>query len=210
MKFRDIRDKHPGEYAEAGSIYKRVFDNDDKAKALGLTPLDRMLYHRRHSKPLMVELKKTCEAKIKSKLVEPNSPLWEPLTFVINQWERLTRFCEVPGVPLDTNLVEQALIMPVRYLAGSFNYHSVDGAIVGDHVMSLIASARANDVESVAYLTECLRCHEDLAERPDHYLPWVYRERMKEPPARAVSTGSADGNRSLGCCQRSHSFNTSS
>lgn len=29
---------------------------------------------------------------------------------------------DVPGVPLDTNLVEQALIMPVRYFASSFNY----------------------------------------------------------------------------------------
>jgi hypothetical protein len=180
LKFRDLKDKHAAEYAEAGIVYKQVFDNDDMTEALGLTPVDRMLYHRQHSRPLMEELKKKCEDKLKSKRVEPNSPLWEPLTFFVNQWERLTRFCEVPGVPLDTNLVEQALIMAVRYLAGSFNYHTEDGAVVGDHAMSLIATARANDVEPVAYLTECLRCHEDLAKRPDSYLPWVYRERMKE------------------------------
>lgn len=81
--------------------------------------------------------------------------------------------------------------MPVRYLAGSFNYQTEDGALVGDHHMSLIASARTNGVEPVAYLTECLRCHEDLARNPDRYLPWVYRERHKdeddsprEPPRR--------------------------
>jgi len=180
LKFRDIRDKYPAEYAEAGRVYKQVFDNDDKAKALGLRPVDRILYHRQHSKPLMQQLKAMCQDKLKSKLVEPNSPLWEPLTFVVNQWDRLSRFCEAPGVPLDTNLVEQALIIPVRYLAGSFNYQSEDGAAVGDHVMSLIATARANDVEPVAYLTECLRCHEDLANRPQDYLPWVYRERMAQ------------------------------
>jgi len=138
----------------------------------------------------MNKLKALCEQKLNSKLVEPSSPLWEPLTFIINQWERLTRFCQVPGVPLDTNLVEQALIMPVRYLAGSFNYKTEDGATVGDHAMSLIATARANAVEPVAYLTECLRCHEDLANRPEHYLPWVYRQRLNEgdsprEPARA-------------------------
>jgi transposase len=190
LKFRDIRDKYPAEYAEAGSIYHQVFANDDEAKALGLKPVDRMLYHREHSKPLMKKLKAMCEEKLKSKLVEPSSPLWEPLTFVINQWERLTRFCEVPNVPLDTNLVEQALIMTVRYLAGSFNYKTEDGAVVGDHAMSLIATARANGVEPVAYLTECLRNHDDLAKRPEHYLPWLYRERVVEPssppqPARA-------------------------
>jgi hypothetical protein len=183
LKFRDIKDKHPIEYAEAGRVYKQVFDNDDEAKALGLTPLDRMLYHRKHSKPLMQQLKKMCEEKITSKRVEPSSRLWEPLTFILNQWDRLTRFCDVPGVPLDTNLVEQALILPVRYLAGSFNYHTEDGAVVGDHAMSLIATARANDVEPVAWLTECLRCHEDLAKRPEHYLPWVYRERHKDADA---------------------------
>jgi hypothetical protein len=179
LKFRDIKDKYPVEYAEAGSVYQQVFDHDDEAKALGLSPIDRMLYHREHSKPLLEQLKKMCEEKITSKRVEPSSRLWEPVTFVLNQWDRLTRFCEVPGVPLDTNLVEQALIMPVRYFAGSFNYHTEDGAVVGDHAMSLVATARANDVEPVAWLTECLRCHEDLAQRPEHYLPWAYRERLE-------------------------------
>jgi transposase len=179
LKFRAIKDKHPLEYAEAGRVYQQVFDHDDEANALDLSPVDRMLYHRKHSKPLLEQLKKMCQEKITSKRVEPSSRLWEPLTFIINQWDRLTRFCSVPGVPLDTNLVEQALIMPVRYLAGSFNYQTEDGAVVGDHAMSLIATARANDVEPVAWLTECLRCHEDLAQRPEHYLPWVYRERLE-------------------------------
>ena len=179
LKFDAIKDKYPAEYAEAGSVYKQVFDNDDKAKELKLTPIDRMLYHRDHSLPLMEKLKAWCEEKLKSKLVEPNSPLWEPLTFVVNQWPRLIQFCQVPSVPLDTNLLEQALIIAVRYQAVSFNYHTGDGATVGDRAMSLIATARANDVEAVAYLTECLRCHEDLAKRPEYYLPWIYRERMK-------------------------------
>jgi hypothetical protein len=121
-----------------------------------------------------------CKDKTDGNLVEPNSPLWEPVAFVINQWPRLTKFYEVPGVPLDTNAVEQALIIPVRYLAGSFAYKTQNGADVGDHHMSLIATANANGVEPVAWLTECLRNHEDLAKRPEHYLPWVYRDRLEQ------------------------------
>ncbi len=188
LKFRDLKDEYPAEYAEAGKVYSAVFDNDDTAKALDLSPIDRMLYHQQHSKPLMLQLKKMCEEKVASKRVEPNSPLWEPVTFILNQWERLTLFCEAPGVPLDTNLVEQALIVPVRYLAGSFNYHTENGAVVGDHAMSIIATARAHGVEPVAYLTECLRSHESLAKRPEHYLPWVYRERNSEADAPARSS----------------------
>lgn len=179
LKFLGIKDKYPAEYAVAGEVYKQVFDIDDETKSRGMTPTERMLYHREHSKPLMETLKAMCEDKIKSKLVEPHSLLWEPLTFIINQWPRLTKFYEVPGVPLHTNLVEQMLIMPVRYLAGSFNYKNETGAEVGDRLMSLVATARANGVEPVAYLTECLRNHEDLAKRPEYYRPWVYRERIK-------------------------------
>jgi hypothetical protein len=54
--------------------------------------------------------------------------------------------------------------------------------------MSLIATARANGVEPVAWLTECLRNHEDLAQRPEPYLPWVYRERL-EAGAGAATPG---------------------
>ena len=187
LKFRAVKDQFPAEYAVAGEVYKEVFDNDDQAKALGLDPHERMRYHREHSKPQMLRLFQMCKDKTDGKLVEPNSPLWEPVSFVINQWHRLTRFYEVPGVPLDSNLVEQALIIPVRYLAGSFAYKTQNGADVGDRHMSLIATANANGVEPVAYLTECLQNHEDLAKRPDHYLPWVYRD---WPPAQAISPSS--------------------
>jgi hypothetical protein len=138
-----------------------------------------MLYHREHSKPQMLRLWQMCQDKAHGKLVEPNSSLWEPISFVINQWLRLTKFYEVAGVPLDTNVVEQTLIIPVRYLAGSFSYKTQNGADVGDRHMSLIATANANGVEPVAYLTECLRNHEDLAKRPEYYLPWVYRDRLE-------------------------------
>jgi hypothetical protein len=180
LKFRDIKDKYPREYALAGEVYKAVFDNDDEAKARRLSPTDRMLLHRERSKPLMEKLKAMCEEKLRNKVVEPTSALWEPLSFIINQWPRLTRFYEEPGVPLDTNIVEQKLIIPVRYLAASFNYQTETGAEVGDRMMSLIATAQANGVEPVAYLTHCLRHHEDLSLRAVDYLPWVYRETQQQ------------------------------
>jgi hypothetical protein len=180
LKFRAVKEQFPAEYAEAAEVYAKVFDNEDKAKKLGLDSHERMLYHREHSKPQMLKLWQMCKDKTDGNLLEPNSPLWEGVSFVINQWPRLTKFYEVPGVPLDTNIVEQALIIPVRYLAGSFAYKTQNGADVGDRHMSLIATANANGVEPVAYLTECLRNHEDLAKRPEHYLPWVYRDRLEE------------------------------
>lgn len=183
LKFRGIKDAFPVEYSLAGEVYKKVFDNDDEAKARGLSPVERMDFHRSRSKPEMERLWQMCKHKLDTHLVEPHSPLWEPLSFIINQWERLTRFCDVPGVPLDTNIVEQTLIIPVRYLAGSFGYKTQNGADVGDRHMSLVATANVNGVEPVAYLTECLANHRDLAERPEHYFPWVYKQRREAAQA---------------------------
>ena len=55
-------------------------------------------------------------------------------------------------------------------------------------MMSLIATAQANGVEPVAYLTHCLRHHEALARNPADFLPWVYRDAERQraatgPPA---------------------------
>ena len=102
LKFHALKSAFPVEYAVAGEAYKNVFDNDDEAKARGLDPVQRMHFHRSCSKPEMERLWQMCKQKLDSNLVEPNSPLWEPLSFVINQWERLTKFYQVPGVPLDT------------------------------------------------------------------------------------------------------------
>jgi hypothetical protein len=52
--------------------------------------------------------------------------------------------------------------------------------------MSLVATANANGVEPVAYLTHCLANHRDLAERPEHYLPWVYKQRLEAASARGA------------------------
>jgi transposase len=186
LKFRAVKAQFPAEYQVAAEVYAKVFDNDDEAEARALGPHERMLYHRQHSKPQMLRLWQMCKDQTDENLVEPNSPLWAPVSFVINQWSRLTKFYEVPGVPLDTNLVEQTLIIPVRYLAGSFAYKTQNGAEVGDHHMSLIATANANGIEPVAYLTECLRNHEQLAKTPELFLPWRFRERG-EPPDEVAS-----------------------
>lgn len=178
LKFRGIKGKYPSEYAFVAEIYNKIYEHEAETKRRKLDGVERRDYHQAHSMPLMLKLKKFCDDLIFSKTIEPASGLWEPVHFVINQFPRLILFCEEPGMPLDTNLIEQHLILPLRYLAASFNYHTEIGAEVGDRHMSLIATALENGLEPVAYLTECLRNHEDLAKRPEHYFPWVVRERL--------------------------------
>jgi transposase len=187
LKFHDIKQQFPSEYEMAGKVYGQIYTNEDVTRSQKMSPVQRLNYHKKYSLPLMEELKSMCIIKISSKLVEPRSPLWEPLTFIINQSKKLTLFCEKEGMPLDSNLVEQTLITITRYLAVSFNYKNITGAQVGDHFMTLIITARKCGVEPVAWLTYCLENHEDLAVNPEKYLPWVYRKYFTEqerPPDR--------------------------
>lgn len=75
MKFRAVKEQYPEEYGIAGEVYKKVFDNDDVAKDQGMSPHERMLYHREHSLPELERLKEMCIDQLESKLVEPNAPL---------------------------------------------------------------------------------------------------------------------------------------
>ncbi len=184
LKFRDIKEKFPKEYELVGEAYSHVFENDALTRKMEMTPQERLKYHQNNSRSWMEKIRRMCTEKIESRLVEPRSPLWGPITFIINQWPRLTKFLEQPGVPLDTNFVEQDLIIPVRYLSASFNYQTINGAEVGDAAMSLIATARASGAEPVGYLAHCLENNQDLKLHPEKYLPWVYRQGL-ERKARA-------------------------
>jgi hypothetical protein len=189
LKFEGIKQQYPEEYAVVGEAYHNIYKLEQIAIENNLTPAARLLLHQQKSTPWMNKIRQMCQEKIANRLVEPRAPLWEPIHFFINQWSRLTKFLETEGMPLDTNVCEQSLIAPVRYLAVSFNYHTEKGAETGDQAMSLIATARANGAEPFAWLTHCLKNHQDLTLNPDNYLPWVYRDQMKtknevklEPP----------------------------
>jgi hypothetical protein len=170
LKFAAIKKNHPEFYAVVGEAYDKIFENDEKTE--NLSPAERLDYHKSHSSLWMEKIHSACKDKIDSHSVEPNSDLWEPVSFFINNWDMLTKFLNTPSIPLHTNTVEQKLTRIERYLVNSFNYKTINGAEVGDSSMSLISTAIAAGKEPVAYLTYCLKNYLDLKLHPDKYLPW--------------------------------------
>ena len=67
----------------------------------------------------------------------------------LKHWERLTRFLEVPGAPLDNNLCEQTLKMAIRHRKNSYFYKTMPGAAVGDLYMSLIDTCYLSGADRV-------------------------------------------------------------
>ena len=65
------------------------------------------------------------------KLVEPNSALGEAISYMLNHWEKLTRFLHVPGAPLDNGICERALKKAILHRKNTLFYKTQRGARVG-------------------------------------------------------------------------------
>jgi transposase len=173
-RFKDQAEIRPDLMAFPLKIYGEVYRADAYAKRKGFSPDQRLALHRQLSLPRMEKLLAWCKGQIELGWVEPNSQLWEPLTFVINQYPKLTRFCHVAGMPLDTNFVEQVIKALIRYRNNSRAYQTETGAEVGDRMMSLIQTAIAAGADPVAYLEWCLDHHVDLKIHPELYFASEY------------------------------------
>lgn len=86
-----------------------VYHNDARAREQGLSPLDRLRFHREHSGPLIKDLHVWMEAQLAERRTEPNSGLVKAISYLLNHWLKLTLFLQQPDAPLDNNIVERAL-----------------------------------------------------------------------------------------------------
>jgi hypothetical protein len=126
----------------------------------------------------MEELHQWMTAQLKGKLIEPNSGLGKAFNYFLKRWSNFTLFLRVVGAPLDNNAAERALKMAIKHRKASLFYRSMRGARVGDIYMSLIYTARLHNVNAFEYLTELQRNYKQVAEHPEDWLPWNFRETL--------------------------------
>ena len=163
-----------------------IYRNDDETR--DMTPDARLAYHQQHSRPVMDALYEWIEKQFRERVVEPNSRLGKAFSYVKNHWQGLTRFLEVPGVPLDNNEVEQELKPSQRHRKNSLFFKTQAGADVGDVLLSMIRTAVKNGVDPVHYLTNISMHARDARAAPESWLPWSYQktlERLNRPAATA-------------------------
>jgi trans-aconitate methyltransferase len=86
-----------------------VYGYDAVAQERDLSAEERLHFHQEHSRPVMDKLHAWLTAQFAEKKVEPNSGLGQAISYLLKHWQKLTLFLEIPGVPLDNNIVEQAL-----------------------------------------------------------------------------------------------------
>jgi transposase len=187
----DVAPSFPEESRVILETFGEVYRVDAQAREDGLSPEARLLAHQTHSRPLMETLHVWLDAQLAEHRVEPNSGLGHAIRHLLRHWTPLTRFLDVPGAPLDSNLVERALKRAILHRKASLFYKTPKGAAVGDLFMAIIHTCELNRIEAFEYLT-VLQGHLDAVKAaPAAWLPWTYRDTIRQLDAPTALAASA-------------------
>jgi transposase len=157
---------------------KVVYRNDQVAREKGMSAEERLAYHQAHSQSTMDDLKAWLQRQFDEKLVEPNSALGDAISYLLKRWDALTLFLRKAGAPLDNNLCEQALKKAILHRKNALFYRTRRGARVGDIYMTLIHTCELNGINAFDYLNQLQLHAADVAQHPDRWMPWNYRDNV--------------------------------
>ena len=103
--FTDIVDDFPHECQYViVEVFGEIYKNERETKEKMMSAIERLEYHQKNSGPVMDDFHIWLNQQIDENLVEPNSSLGKAIKYVLNHWEKLTRFLHVEGVPIDNNI----------------------------------------------------------------------------------------------------------
>jgi hypothetical protein len=173
-KFVDVAENFPQECRYVLEVFEEIYKNDDISKKANMSPDQRLEFHKERSGPIMEEFLSWLNEQFDDKKVEPNSGLGKAISYVLNHWNELTRFLQVPGAPLDNNIVEQALKRVILHRKNSLFYKTLHGAYVGDMYMSLIHTCILAGKNPFDYITELQKHSSEVFKNPSQWMPWNY------------------------------------
>ena len=179
-KFADLVDRFTDQCRYVIDALKVVYHNDQVARERGMSAEERLAYHQAHSQSTMDDLKAWLQRQFDEKLVEPNSALGDAISYLLKRWDALTLFLRKAGAPLDNNLCERALKRAVLHRKGSLFYKTRRGARVGDIYMTLIHTCELNGINAFDYLNQLQLHAADVAQHPDRWMPWNYRDNVAD------------------------------
>jgi hypothetical protein len=155
-----------------------VYKNEKHCIENNFTPRDRLLYHQEHSRLIMDKLRVWFKRQFLKKEVEPNCDFGKAITYMLNHWTKLTLFLRKEGAPIDNNICERALKKAILHRKNSLFYKTMNGALVGDTFMSIIHTCNLLNTNPYEYLIVLLDHQKEIAQFPQKWLPWNYKENL--------------------------------
>lgn len=177
-KFKDCRQAFLWQCDTILSLFKAIFKNDRQTK--GMADEQRLAFHQQHSLILMNQLYVFLTLLIRKRLVEPNSSLGKAIRYMLKRWDGFTRFLQIPGAPLDNNILERALKQLVLLRKNILFFKNDHGARIASILLSTLATTTAAGENPMDYFQAVQIYANDVHEHPHLWLPWNYRERMTQ------------------------------
>lgn len=175
-RYVEVANSFPEQVRHVLEQLKIIYENDAIAKSENMDKEQRLTFHQNHSGPVMESLKQWLKEQLEQKKVEPNSSLGDAIDFMQKHWGRLTLFLQVPGAPLDNNIVERALKIAILHRKNALFYKTENGARVGDMFMTFIHTAELNGANTFDYLVALLRYQKQVDAKPAEWMPWNYQQ----------------------------------
>lgn len=170
---------------------REVYAVEKACKEEGLSAQARLWMHQLVSAPIMAQLRVWLTEQMEQRNIEPNSDLGRAFKYLLKRWDKLTVFLRVPGAPIDNNTAERLLKLPVLLRKAAMFYRSERGAVVGDIYMSLIRTATMHGQNPFDYLMALMTHCRAVAEAPERWMPWNYRQTLAELSASSEQAPSA-------------------
>lgn len=175
-KFYDIRSSYTEETNYILGELQKVYLIDRETK--DLTADERLAKHRKLSKPTLDSLEIWMKNQFENRRVEPNSPLGNAIKYSLKRWTELTRFLEIPGVPLSNTETERAIKWAICHRKNSLFYKTQNGAKNGDIIQSIIKTCNSSNVNSFDYLVALQENRTRVYSNPEQWLPWNFRSNL--------------------------------
>jgi transposase len=196
-RFKGLAEDFPAEADYILSRYGAIYKNDARTKEMGLSPRERLAYHKANSATSFREMCEYAHKLLEERSIEPNSKFGEACDYLLNHERALSAFLRYPGAPMDNNLMERHLRLPVRLRDAAPFFKTKAGALMAGRIWSVLVTAMLSNVNVFDYLN-CLQRHrKDVRAQPERWLPWCYRERVTELERDRREEHEADG--SMGC-----------
>src|SRR3954468_14896118 len=171
-QFTDIEEMFPEECGQVREAFATVYRYE--AETTDMTPDKRLAHHQLHSAPILERLQNWISTQFEQRRVEPNSALGKAFAYLQRHWEGLTQFLRWGNAPLDTNAVERALKRVVLHRKNALFFRTEQGSAVGDLLMSVIETCRANGIRAADYLLQVMNNARAVQDNPAQWLPWTY------------------------------------
>ena len=169
-KFYEAKDHNPGHAEWMLKKISRLYDLERYARKSEFTVKERFELRDQYARPILDSIRSWLDAEIMS--VSPKTELGVAITYMINQWLRLTNYLLDGRLEIDNNLIENA-VRPVTLGRKNWLFAgSHDSARQSALVYSLVGTAKLNNIEPWKYLKDVLtRINDHPMKEINHLLP---------------------------------------